>query len=282
MPLDSFVVALVLLSALMHAGWNLIAKTGGDRLLAMATMKAPNMLVALVVLAVVGTPAAASWPFLFASAAVNCLYFYFLTNAYRGDLSLAYPVARGVAPLLVLVLSALVAREVPAPLGVVGVLLVSAAILVLAARRAASPEHVATLGWAAAVGLTIAAYTVIDGLGARRAGNTVGYVAALNVMTGIAVCGTAWARRGSAALGAGLRAFWKQGLFGGTLMLLAYMIVVYALTVAPMAQIAALRESSVIFAALLGVAVLREPFGARRIAASVILAAGIALIALAR
>jgi drug/metabolite transporter (DMT)-like permease len=282
MTLEPLALVLVLLSALMHAGWNLIAKIGGDRLVAMAVMKVPNMLAALLVLAFVGVPGRESWPFLIVSTCVNCMYFFFLIRAYRGDLSLAYPVARGVAPLLVLVLSAVSAHEMPTPVGVAGVLLISAAVLALAARRNGSRLHYETLVWAGGVGLTIALYTVIDGLGARRSGNVIGYVAILNVLTGIAVCGTAYARRGHALIAAGLRAYWRQGMVGGVLMLFAYMIVVYALTIAPMAQIAALRESSVIFAAILGVIVLREPFGRRRIAASVILDSGIALLALGR
>jgi len=282
MTLEPLAIILVLVSALMHAGWNLIAKIGGDRLVAMAVMKVPNTLVALLVLIVAGVPARESWPFLLASAGVNCVYFFFLIKAYRGDLSLAYPVARGVAPLLVLVLSMLAAHEMPTPSGVAGVLLISSAVLALAVRRDGSRLHYETLLWAGGVGLTIALYTVIDGLGGRRAGNVIGYVAILNILTGVFVCGTAYARRGHALIATGLRTYWRQGLLGGTLMLFAYMIVVYALTIAPMAQIAALRESSVIFAAILGVIVLREPFGTRRIVASIILAVGIALLALGR
>lgn len=282
MTLETLPLLLVLVSALMHAGWNLIAKLGSDRLIAMALMKAPNMLVAVAVLALAGLPAPESLPFLVASWLVNCLYFYFLINAYHaGDLSLAYPVARGVAPLFVLVLSVIVAGEIPSPAGFAGVFMISLAILALAARRGATREHYATLMWASGVGLTIAIYTVIDGLGGRASGNTAGYVAGLNILTGIAVCGAAWAKRGRAVVEA-LRGNWKNGLMGGTLMLFAYMIVVHALTLAPMAQIAALRESSVIFAAVLGVIFLREPFGARRVVAAAVVAAGIALLALGR
>jgi drug/metabolite transporter (DMT)-like permease len=282
MTLEPAALVLVLVSALMHAGWNLIAKLGADRLVAMAVMKVPNMLAALLVVAFVGVPARESWPFLIASAGVNSMYFLFLIRAYRGDLSLAYPVARGVAPLLVLLLSALTLHEMPTRTGVAGVLLISAAVLTLAMRRDGSRLHYETLLWAGGVGLTIALYTVIDGLGGRRSGNVFGYVAILNVLTGVVVCGTAYARRDRALIAAGLRAYWRRGLAGGALMLFAYTIVVYALTIAPMAQIAALRESSVIFAAILGVIVLREPFGRRRIAGSIILVAGIALLALGR
>jgi drug/metabolite transporter (DMT)-like permease len=282
MTLEPLPLVLVLISALMHAGWNLIAKLGNDRLVAMAIMKVPNIAVATAILVYAGLPVPDSWPFLLASWAVNCLYFYFLIRAYRGDLSLAYPVARGVAPLFVLGLSAIAAREVPTPLGVLGVLLISTAIFALVARRGAGRQYYDTLMWAGGVGLTIAIYTVIDGLGGRKSGNPVGYVAALNILTGIAICGTAVAKRGQAVLASALRSHWRNGLVGGTLMLFAYMIVVYALTLAPMAQVAALRESSVIFAAIMGVIFLREPFGAQRVVASVVVAVGIALLALGR
>ena len=278
--LEPLAFGLVLVSALMHAGWNLIAKLGSDRLVAMALMKAPNMVVSATALAIVGLPAGPSWPYVLASASVNCLYFYFLINAYRvGDLSLAYPVSRGLAPLMVLALSAVAASELPTLQGVLGVALISAGIVTVAARRGATRKHYATLLWAGGVAVTIAVYTVIDGLGGRLSGNAVGYVAVLNILTGIAVCGTAVVRRGQ-VLGTALRQHWRNGLAGGTLMLGAYMIVVHAMTLAPMAQVAALRETSVIFAALLGVIFLREPFGARRVVSSAVVAVGIALLAL--
>jgi drug/metabolite transporter (DMT)-like permease len=281
MTLEPLPLALVLLAALMHAGWNLIAKVGEDRLVAMAIMKVPNMAVSLAIVAWAGLPAPESWPYLLASWVVNCTYFYFLINAYRGDLSLAYPVARGLSPLIVLAISAVVAQEIPTPLGIAGVVLISLAIFALAFRRDATNLHKATLMWAGGVGLAIAIYTVIDGLGVRRGGNAMGYVATLSFLTGLVVCVVAYARRGRPVTAA-VRRHWKHGLAGGTLMLLAYTIVVHAMTLAPMAQISALRESSVIFAAILGVILLKEPFGARRIVASTVVAAGIVLLALGR
>jgi drug/metabolite transporter (DMT)-like permease len=279
---DPSILALVLASALMHAGWNLMAKRGHDGLVAMALIKAPNIVLAAAILAYAGLPAPASWPWLAASTCVNALYFYFLINAYRvGDLSLAYPVSRGMAPLLVLFLSLAVAGEVPSATAATGVGLICLGIFVLAARRGASREHRATLAWAAGVGMCIATYTVIDGIGGRASGNSVGYVALLNILTGVIVCGTATVRRGAAFTQA-LRHDWMNGLLGGAMMLGAYTIVVFALTQAPMAQVAALRESSVIFAAILGAIFLREPFGGRRVAASVAVAAGIAMLALGR
>ena len=265
----------------MHALWNLVAKGGADRLLTLAALKLPNTLMALALLAVVGLPAEPSFLHLLISAALNALYFYCLSKAYEGDLSLAYPLARGTAPLLVLMLSAMWVGEWPQAQALVGICLISLAIWVLLGQRRAGSPHGLTVGWALAVSACIAAYTVVDGLGARLSGNVVGYVAALNVLTGVCVCVAAWWRRGTAALVRGVRAQWKQGIAGGALMLMAYLIVVYALTLAPMAQIAALRESSVIFAALLGVIFLKEPFGRWRVIAATVLAAGIMLIATA-
>lgn len=272
----------MLLAALMHAGWNLLAKRGHDGLVAMALIKVPNIAMAAGILLYMGLPAAAAWPYILASTTVNCLYFYFLINAYRvGDLSLAYPVSRGMAPLLVLLLSLVLASEVPSLSASVGVVLICFGIFALAARRNASRQHNLTLVWAAGVGLCIAIYTVTDGIGARVSGNPIAYVAILNIFTGIVLITVASWKRGPALLQA-LRTDWVNGVIGGAFMLGAYTIVVLALTRAPMAQVAALRESSVIFAAILGAIFLREPFGRRRIAASVAVAAGIGVLALGR
>lgn len=274
-------LALVLLAALMHAGWNLIAKAGGDRLVTLAVIKLPNVLVSLGVLAFTGLPAAASVPFLALSCAVNSLYFYCLARAYRGDLSLAYPIARGLAPLCVLPMSLLVVSEWPSVQAVVGVGCICAGVLALALGSHGSTHadsrarHRATLRWAVGMAVTIALYTVIDGMGARRAGSALAYVAALSAMTGAVVCAAAWLRRPRHQLAQALRAGWGRGLAGGVLMLAAYGLVVHAMTRAPLGQVAALRESSVVMAALLGVLVLREPLGMRRVAASVLVAAGI-------
>lgn len=278
MTLDPLAFGLVMLSALMHAGWNAIAKRGHDGLVAMALIKAPNMVISLIVLAVVGLPNGPAWPYLLGSAAVNILYFYFLINAYRaGDLSVAYPVARGVAPLLVLVFSFVFLREVPTAGAIVGVLVISFGIFLIAAQRRATRQHYHAMLWAGGVGLCISIYTLIDGTGARAGGNPVGYVAMLNIFTGVVICGVAAKRRG-AALAAALRTDWLNGLVGGTMMLASYTLVVYALTIAPMAPVAALRETSVVFAAIIGTMMFREPFGGQRIAAAAAVALGIGIL----
>src|SRR5688572_3199118 len=117
----------------MHAGWNLMAKRGRDGLVSMAIIKLPNLAISLTILAIVGLPGEASWPYVAASTVVNCLYFYFLLNAYRvGDLSLAYPVARGVAPLLLVALSAFIASEIPSVAAFVGIAVTCLGILAIA------------------------------------------------------------------------------------------------------------------------------------------------------
>ena len=258
-----------------------MAKRGRDGLVAMAIIKIPNMAMSIVIIAVMGLPGGASWPFVLTSGVVNCLYFYFLLNAYRvGDLSLAYPVARGIAPLLVVVLSAFIASEVPSPGALAGIAVTCLGIIAIAQSRS-SAHHGATIAWAAGVGLCISIYTLLDGMGARLSGNAFGYVAVLNVFTGIAVCGTALARRGAAFVEA-LKADWKNGVLGGAMMLGAYSIAVYAMTLAPMAQVAALRESSVVFAAILAAIFLKEPFGGKRIAAACAVTAGIVILATSR
>jgi drug/metabolite transporter (DMT)-like permease len=279
--MDPLALALVLFSALMHAGWNLMAKRGRDGLVSMAIIKLPNMVISLAVIAVVGLPGADSWPFVLASGTVNCLYFYFLLNAYRvGDLSLAYPVARGIAPLLLVALSAFIASEVPSVRAFVGIAVTCLGIIAIAQSRS-SAHHGATIAWAAGVGLCISIYTLLDGMGGRISANPIGYVAVLNIFTGTAVCGTAFVKRGDVFMQA-LKTDWVNGALGGAMMLGAYTIAVYAMTLAPMAQVAALRESSVVFAAIMGAIFLKEPFGAKRIAAAVAVTAGIVILAMGR
>ena len=278
MTLDPAIVALVLLAALMHAGWNAVVKMGNDRLLALMLVKAPTTARVAAATRIVGPPAPASWPYLLASTGISIGYFYFLVRAYHaGDLSVAYPVARGSAPIATLILSFLIAGEQPSFASAAGVLIVSAGIVALGWQPGAVKGHGATVLWAMAVGLTIAGYTISDGIGARASANPIGYAAVLNILTGILIAATAFAARRGAALDA-LKHGWRKGLAGGMLMFGGYAIIIYALTLAPMASVAALRETGVIFAAIIGTIVLRESYGARRIVASALVAAGIVVL----
>lgn len=283
MAIDGTVVLLVLLAALMHATWNALVRSGKDTLLSLFAVKAPTILISAAALVVTGFPAFESLPYLLTSAAINCAYFYFLSRAYEaGDLSVCYPIARGTAPVVVAILSATVISETPPIMAFVGVAVVSLGILLLAWRRSKSLPKPAGMAWALAVGLTIASYTLTDGLGARLSNNPIGYTAALSAVTGVLLCATVLYLRGQKAALESLASRWKIGLMGGLLMFSAYGLVMYALTRAPVASVSALRETGVIFAAIIGTIVLKEPLGVRRVVASAIVAVGVAILVAAR
>lgn len=280
MTFDPFVVGLVLLAALMHASWNAIVKTGGDGLLMFALLKAPALVIAAVVLAVVGLPDAASIPYAIGSAATFSAYCFLLIWAYRvGDFNFVYPVARGSAPLGVALLSGLLLGERLSGPGLGGILVISAGIAILAYHPRTIARHVPDLLRAAGVGLCIAVYTLFDGVGARISGNVLGYTAMVNIFSGVPLMAAALFLRGRETVDF-LRREWKAGIIGGAMMFTAYAIVIYALTLSQMAQVAALRETGVIFAAVIGALVLKEPLGAKRIFAATVVAGGIILVAL--
>jgi drug/metabolite transporter (DMT)-like permease len=277
---DPFVVGLVLVAALMHASWNAIVKTGGDGLLMFVLLKAPTMAIGAVVLAVVGLPNAASIPYAIGSAASFSAYCFLLIWAYRvGDFNFVYPVARGSAPLGVALLSGLLLGERLSGQGLSGILIISAGIAVLVYHPRTIARHIPDLLRAAGVGLCIAVYTLFDGVGARISGNVFSYTAVLNIFSGIPLMVAAFFMRGGETVEF-LRREWKAGIIGGAMMFAAYAIVIYALTLSQMAHVAALRETSVIFAALIGTLILKEPLGAKRIFAATVVATGIILVAL--
>jgi drug/metabolite transporter (DMT)-like permease len=281
MSLEPLPLVLVLLSALMHASWNALVKLGNDRLLTLMLVKGPGMVVAAAAFLVVDLPSVESLPYLLGSTAVTGFYFYFLVKAYHiGDLSLAYPMARGLAPLLVLAIATVAVGEIPTGAGLAGIMVVCPGILALGWQRGATRQHYVALFWASGVGLCVAAYTVLDGIGGRVSGSPFGYTAALNILSGILLCGAVVYWRRGAIFNASRRE-WAKGFLGGALMFGSYAIVIYALTLAPIAHVAALRETSVIFGALLGTLLLRERFGAKRVVASLTVAAGIVLLVVA-
>jgi drug/metabolite transporter (DMT)-like permease len=243
-------------------------------------LKVPTMVIGAVVLAVVGLPNAASIPYAIGSAASFNAYCFLLIWAYRvGDFSFIYPVARGSAPLAVALLSGLLLGERLSGPGLGGILVISVGIAILAYHPRTMTRHIPDLLRAAGVGLCIAVYTLFDGVGARISGNVLGYVAMLTIFSGIPLMTAAFFLRGGETVDF-LRREWKAGIIGGAMMFAAYAIVIYALTLSQMAHVAALRETSVIFAALIGTLILKEPLGAKRIFAATVVAAGIILVAL--
>jgi len=276
------VAALVLISAVLHAGWNALVKSGADRLLTMATVIGTNAAVALVLLPFVAAPAPASWPYLGLSAIIHIGYFVFLLQAYRvGDLSQVYPVARGAAPLMVAGGAALFAGEALSPLALGGLVLVSLAIGSFAFEGGrAGIKNSKPLLLAFATACFISGYTITDGLGVRASGSPLGFIAWLLLIDGLPL--TVYAlvvRRGRTV--PYLRVHWKRDVAGGLMCALAYGLVIWALSLGAMAYVSALRETSVIFAVLIGWILLGEPFGRRRIAAAILVGFGIAIMHLA-
>jgi drug/metabolite transporter (DMT)-like permease len=280
--MDSLVFAAVLFAAACHAGWNAAIKRGLDPLASTVSIAIGSAVVAIPIVPIVGLPIAAAWPWVIASVLIHLFYFAALIESYRaGDMGQVYPIARGSAPLLTAAGTALLIGEYTAPIAWLGIVLLAGGVILLSLRggRDLAQLDRRAVGFALFTAVTICAYSLVDGLGARTAGNAHAYTAAIFLGNGIVMAAYALARRGPAAL-AGMMPHWRIGLFGGALSYLAYAIVIWAMTVAPIAIVAALRETSVLFGALIAVVVLREPLRAVRIAAAVAIVVGLALIRL--
>ena len=281
MELTLGVTLAVLAAGLLHAGWNALLKSSvrGDPMLDTAVVVAGSSLWGLVVVPFTGVPNPASWPYMAMSAVVHFGYYITLAQAYRtGDLSFAYPLMRGTAPLLTAVLGSIFLRELPGTAMTLGVLLISLGIVSIAfLQHRKHPRDAAY--WAFANAGLIAVYTLVDGTGARASGNAIAYVSWLIFLEGLPFLIWVLARRGQPAL-AYLRASWRNGLIAGGCSLAAYGIVLWAMTRAPIAAVAALRETSVLFAALMGSFWLKEGFGWRRAAGAASVVVGIAALKL--
>lgn len=279
--MDIGVTAAVLAAAALHAAWNALVKAGGDGFAVLALTIGLPALPILVLLPLVPLPAAAAWPCLIGSVLVHWVYFACLLGAYRhADLSQAYPIARGAAPLLVALGAWALAGEALGGLQAAGIAILCAGILSLAWRRGARPAGEARgIVLALATALAIAAYSLLDGIGARLSGSAPGYILWLFLLIDGPFLGFAlWRRRGRwrRSLGPSL----KAGLGGAATSSLAYGIVIWAMSLGPMAPVVALRETSVVIAAAIGTALLGEPFGRRRIFAAAIVAGGALLLQL--
>jgi phosphonate utilization associated putative membrane protein len=279
------VLAAVLFGALLHASWNALIKGGRDKALDTALIHGLGIVVALPVLLLVGLPPRAAWPFLAASIVVHLGYYGARVGAYRhGDLGLTYPVMRGSAPLLVALASAAVVGETLSPTAWAGVLAVSGGVLAIGLSRSATGgQRAKALRYALANAAIIALYTLIDGLGVRAAGNAASYVATLFVFEGIPYLALVlWRRRTEIdATLAHMGERWKLALAGTAASFGSYAIALWAMTQAPVAMVAALRETSVLFAAALGALWLKEGFGPLRAAGTLLVVAGVMALRLA-
>ncbi|MDQ3188014.1 MAG: DMT family transporter [Pseudomonadota bacterium] len=257
----------VLVAALLHASWNAMIKGGSDVLLDTATMVAYAGMLTLPLMFMVPLPNAASWPYIFGSILAHLAYYFLMVNAYRsGDLSLVYPLMRGVAPLITALLGILWLRELPAPISWVGMLLISFGVIALALRPADTPVlagHGRAVSFALSNAAVIAIYTIIDGTGARLAGDPWAYIVWLFVLDAIPFSIYMLVTRRRAFVAALVERRW-HGLIGGVLSAGAYAISVWAMTKAPVALVASLRETSVLFATLIGARLLKERLTPRR------------------
>ncbi len=266
----------VLAAAVTHAVWNAIAHGIKDQTLAFALIGVGGIAVGIPLVIVAAMPHADCWPYLLGSVAIHIFYNLLLMQCYRlGEFSQVYPLARGTSPLVVSILAAIFIHEHLGLPQIAGVLVVSAglAALVLAGRRPGRAAFAAAVG----TGLTIAAYTTVDGVGVRLSGSPVGYIGWLMVLESLCVPMFAVFRRRDVLLKQPKRIL-LAGLSAGALSVLAYGLVLWAQTRGALAPIAALRETSVIFGAIIGTLVFREPFGRTRIAATVLVATGIVLL----
>jgi drug/metabolite transporter (DMT)-like permease len=276
--LDPGIIALVLLAAVLHASWNAVVKSDADRLASMGLVMAAGSVFGVFVIPFVPLPAPEAWTFLAASALIHVFYYIFLLKAYRwGDLSHVYPIARGIGPLLVAILSGRLVGEVLSWHEVFGVSLVSGGIASLALSGGWPRGHQwRPVIYAVLTGITIAGYTFADGLGARHSGNALSYIAWLNFLEGpwVLVFAVLVRRRSIVPY---LQRTWWRGLGGGFIATVGYGIAIWALSLGAMAHVAALRETSVIFAATFGALFLKESFGTRRILAAALVASGLVL-----
>lgn len=278
LTIDPVIAGLVLLSALIHASWNAIIKSDPDRLMSFGVVMLVGAVMGVIAAPFVAIPAASAWPWLVASVVIHNFYYFFLLRAYaHGDLSHVYPIARGLAPLLVAMLAGRFAGEHLSLRESLGVLLVSAGIMGLAlARGRPRGAEWRPLIYALLTGVTIAGYSVVDAVGARASGDAIGYIAWLNAVEGPWVFAIAVWRRRRATLPY-LRLYWWRGAIGGTIATIGYGIAIWAASVTPMAHITALRETSSLFGALIGAFILKESFGQRRLAAAAVMVFGLLL-----
>lgn len=278
------VLVTVLAAALLHAGWNALAKgrSGSDPLVGTMMPAIACGIVALPVLALAGLPSQESAIYVIVSGAVHVIYFLLVGLSYRyADYSAVYPLMRGSAPLITTLLSAAFLAEPMTATLLCGVLLLSVGVLGLGANALrkgglnARGLYVALLNIGVIVG-----YTLLDGIGVRLSGNPAGYVAAMLALTAVMLLPVAiWLRLGT--LAADVRAHWRFGLLGGTMAMISYGIALWAMTKAPIGAVAALRETSVLFGTAIAAIVLKEHFGLERWIAAAAICGGLGLLRLA-
>ena len=277
--MENIVFLAVLFAAACHAGWNALIKVGLDPLSATTLISLGSGVVALLFLPLVGVPAGPAWPWLIASVFIHLVYFAALIESYRtGDLGQVYPIARGAAPLMTATATTSLVGEHLSPVGWGGIVALVAGVFLLSAHGGRDLARIdrRAVGFALFTALTICTYSVVDGIGVRLSANANAY--SLWVFVGIALVMLPYAlyRDGRDVIPA-MRTYWRRGVVGGALQVLSYGTVLWAMTLAPIAIVATLRETSVLFGAGIAVVVLKEPLRAVRIAAALLIVCGLVL-----
>lgn len=272
-------VALVLVSAFLHASWGAVVKASSDRLMAATVGVLVPALICAVLARQVTPPAVPAWPWLLGSAALHQAYYLFLLIAYRyGDLNQVYPIARGGAPLVVAAITVLWLQEPLPPMRAAGMALISGGLFALAVdKRLFTREGAIGVGCAAATALMIGTSTAIDFIGLHQANSTMGYIVWINLMEAVVLVPVALIARRRQLPNLPWRELPRQ-MIAGIVVAASYAMMLWALSLGAAAPIAALRETSVVFAALIGAVFLREKMGRRRIAAACVVAAGVVVL----
>lgn len=254
-------------------------KVNADRLVMVAMMMISEAVVACFALPFVALPTPETWPYIWLSTVLHTAYFMFLIMAYRyGDLSHVYPIARGSSPMLVALLSVVVVGELLSRQATAAVVVISLGVMSLALTRGSNNyRDPKAIFFALGTGLFIAAYTVVDGLGARAAESAHSYVFWLNIFDGIPIIVIALYLRKDQFLSQA-RVCWKAGVCAGVMSLLAYWIVLWAMTLAPLALVSAVRETSMVFAVVFGVFFLKERLKLMRLISTVVTLIGVVIL----
>ena len=277
--MENIVFLAVLFAAACHAGWNALIKVGLDPLSATTLISLGSGVVALLFLPLVGVPAGPAWPWLIASVFIHLVYFAALIESYRtGDLGQVYPIARGAAPLMTATATTLLVGEHLSPVGWGGIVALVAGVFLLSAHGGRELARIdrRAVGFALFTALTICTYSVVDGIGVRLSANANAYSLWVFVDIALVMLPYALYRDGRDVIPA-MRTYWRRGVVGGALQVLSYGTVLWAMTLAPIAIVATLRETSVLFGAGIAVVVLKEPLRAVRIAAALLIVCGLVL-----
>lgn len=271
MPID--IIFLVLLGAALHATWNALVKSGTDKQLDSTMVALGASVASICALPFLPMPNAAAWPYIIGSVCIHFTYYQLVGAAYRlGDIGLVYPLMRGVAPLIVATTSGLILGEALPPVMFTGILIICAGVLTLAADFRGG--HTQAIAVALMNAVVISLYTYVDGIGARAAGNPISYTLWICILPPIPLFAFAFMRRGVAPVLRHARLTWRRGLFGGAGSVASYGLALYAMTRAPIAAVAALRETSILFALVISVFIFREKASPWRYVAGATIAAG--------